>query len=959
MSTQRIDNLSNEQNQASATTRIGDSVVSSEISDNATTREGDGLHIVSSDIASFMANDVVQLNGVNYTIEKHIVSSGESEIFLVKNADKRYIFKYYFSQYKPHQEVLEKLRTIKRIDVLVPLVYGFHSENNSNFKRFFEISDFMTGGTLDSIKPIKSPEKLKIILQQVLEAIHFCHENGIVHRDIKPANIFFRNESQSQIALGDFGIASAVKDDYKLTKANKTNTYAAPEMFLSYESSTVVSRAVDYYALGISMLELWLGHDPFKGISEFAMIQNKLNQNIAMPTDMPKDWQTLIKGFLTFEETKRWNYTQVKAWLRGEQVELYYKSDSESLKLSPFEFDNTHRATTTKELAALMETNPRQGKSILYRNKIAHWVENASQGLFCSLMDLVEKEYPADKIANEEYGLIKAIYLLDKDRPYLAFDGQMLSSYVEIAYHIENNFVIYQEQLRKTHHSLYLFLEARLEEEKVKIYQRYYQEYSTQRATNKIILDLQDNLLLIANYVFHQPHELTKTTDDIQQVIASELRSIDSKVSIWLENYPELANSIETWRKINNQSLETLAYALNTGGFKIGTKEAIDLPSFIDLFKSEFKAFIYGNEAMSLRQKANEWLFNFKKSSLAFCVIEYINKEPSNFGELVVLCNYLLNEHQETRYNPFESIALISTHLKTKPLNEKIVEMAQEAAQKAYKQLNNNKKKNLEAIIKVFELLAPLQQVYPEMATAIAQGLDIEVSEGIKTDVLQIPATEKQALADYNLRLNFWMKEVGSKYQSLGFYKRALKEKLFFDKKMVKFKETQEKQKTIEITKIDDSFNKNLKDRKKQELNKFELKLNYDQKGKTFRWIFVAIAILMILIYIGFFSQMTYVNWLLSHKLLTLGIVFYAIVPIDRWFHTQFAKWSLKPIVNLRKKEITQEIQFSDSDFVDMNNKIKQIEAQFFNNEAIKRAEEQRNVVLWSDAELEKQLSKL
>ena len=43
----------------------------------------------------------------------------------------------------------------------------------------------------------------------------------------------------------------------------------------------------------------------------------------------------------------------------------------------------------------------------------------------------------------------------------------------------------------------------------------------------------------------------------------------------------------------------------------------------------------------------------------------------------------------------------------------------------------------------------------------------------------------------------------------------------------------------------------------------------------------------------------------------------------------------------------------------DKRNKINAIESQFQNKEAIERAEELRKVVLWSDAELEKQMSKI
>ena len=65
-------------------------------------------------------------------------------------------------------------------------------------------------------------------MTQVLSALGFAHENGIVHRDIKPSNIMVL--SNDDVKVADFGIARIDASEFTIVgDLLGTPAYMAPE----------------------------------------------------------------------------------------------------------------------------------------------------------------------------------------------------------------------------------------------------------------------------------------------------------------------------------------------------------------------------------------------------------------------------------------------------------------------------------------------------------------------------------------------------------------------------------------------------------------------------------------------------------------------------------------------------------------------------------------------------------
>jgi serine/threonine protein kinase/tetratricopeptide (TPR) repeat protein len=111
------------------------------------------------------------------------------------------------------------------------------------------------------------------ILRDILEALSYAHERGIVHRDIKPENVLL---SRHHALLADFGVAKAITvaagGGSSLTSHGVvlgTPAYMAPEQAAADPST---DHRADLYAVGALAYEMLSGQQLFTARSPQAML---------------------------------------------------------------------------------------------------------------------------------------------------------------------------------------------------------------------------------------------------------------------------------------------------------------------------------------------------------------------------------------------------------------------------------------------------------------------------------------------------------------------------------------------------------------------------------------------------------------------------------------------------------------------------------------------------------------
>jgi serine/threonine protein kinase len=137
------------------------------------------------------------------------------------------------------------------------------------------------------------------IIEQVGQALHAAHEQGLIHRDVKPDNVILGTDGRAR--LTDFGLVKDVALRVTMTAhaaALGTPYFMAPEQF---EDARAVDRRCDVYGLGATLYMAVTGEIPFKGRGYMDTVRRKLARELVSPRQLvpalsPRTEQAILRA---------------------------------------------------------------------------------------------------------------------------------------------------------------------------------------------------------------------------------------------------------------------------------------------------------------------------------------------------------------------------------------------------------------------------------------------------------------------------------------------------------------------------------------------------------------------------------------------------------------------------------------------------------------------------------------
>jgi serine/threonine-protein kinase len=199
---------------------------------------------------------------------------------------------------------------------IVPLLDLGEAEDAHGRSVPFYVMPIIEGETLrDRLAregPLRLPDALRYA-REVLEALQYAHQQGVVHRDIKPANVLLTG---GHALVTDFGVARPLPGAGGLHEAEEeltqsgltvgTPAYMSPEQALG---DKFVDARSDLYSLGCVLYEMLVGAQPFAADSAASIISRKLAGRYgavqAVRADVPPALERVIATALAPEASQR------------------------------------------------------------------------------------------------------------------------------------------------------------------------------------------------------------------------------------------------------------------------------------------------------------------------------------------------------------------------------------------------------------------------------------------------------------------------------------------------------------------------------------------------------------------------------------------------------------------------------------------------------------------------------
>ncbi|KAF9359717.1 NUAK SNF1-like kinase 2 [Mortierella sp. AD094] len=225
------------------------------------------------------------------------------------------------AQFKSEQQRLHATREARLMATLrYPNIVDVKTVMEDDY-RILIVMENLTGGELFdyiSNKGSLDEKEARRIFQQIVLAIHYCHENNVVHRDLKPENILL--DSERNVRVADFGFGNNWQKDCHLTTYCGSPFYAAPEMV---SGTPYIGPETDVWSLGVILYVLVCGRLPFDACDLPALFAQIKRGNYQKPREGSIDVCSLIHRMLTVDPKRRATLTDVlrSRWMRADGME--------------------------------------------------------------------------------------------------------------------------------------------------------------------------------------------------------------------------------------------------------------------------------------------------------------------------------------------------------------------------------------------------------------------------------------------------------------------------------------------------------------------------------------------------------------------------------------------------------------------------------------------------------------
>jgi serine/threonine-protein kinase len=139
-----------------------------------------------------------------------------------------------------------------------------------------------------------APAEAVRIMCELLDALDFAHEAGVIHRDVKPANVML--DAQRRVKLADFGVAR-IQDSERSAAGTMVGTpaFMSPEQI----SGGKIDRRTDVFSAGVVFYQMLTGEQPFTGAGAWTVAKKIMQDDPPPASSVAKSVSPVFDGIVS------------------------------------------------------------------------------------------------------------------------------------------------------------------------------------------------------------------------------------------------------------------------------------------------------------------------------------------------------------------------------------------------------------------------------------------------------------------------------------------------------------------------------------------------------------------------------------------------------------------------------------------------------------------------------------